>query len=116
MKTVKDELETKRRSLELAISNGLGQSRNQTERNEMTKDPYGSASMTHDDEMIVDVVGRRMRELQNVNRALADLEAGRYGTCEDCGEEISAKRLKALPFAMRCIACQSSMEGVRRAA
>jgi RNA polymerase-binding transcription factor len=116
MKEIKDELEKKKRSLEIAIKTTKGQTRGETERHEISKDPYGTASLTHDDEMVADVVARRMRELASVNRALEDLEAGRYGKCEDCGEEIAAKRLKAMPFATRCIECQSSLETTRRAA
>lgn len=116
MKAIREELERKRRALESAIQTTLGQTRGETERMELAKDPYGTASITHDDEMRVDVVVRRRRELQEVNRALDDLEAGRYGTCVDCGEEIAPKRLKALPFATRCIACQSATETERRAA
>jgi DnaK suppressor protein len=33
-----------------------------------------------------------------------------YGRCEKCGEEISEKRLDALPFATHCIACQEEEE------
>jgi DnaK suppressor protein len=116
MKGVKADLEKKRRALEMTVKSSMHATRNVAERAEMTKDPYGAASFTHDDEMAVDVVARRMRELANIDRALADIEAGRYGTCEDCGEQISEKRLKALPFATRCIDCQSAQEGYRRAA
>ena len=31
---------------------------------------------------------------------------GTYGECEGCGEEISAARLKALPWARYCVTCQ----------
>jgi DnaK suppressor protein len=116
VKEIKEELEKKRRALELAIKTAMGQTRSDIDRNEMSKDPYGTASLTHDDEMVADVVARRMRELANIHRALADLEAGRYGTCEDCGEQIAPKRLKALPFATRCVECQAATEPYRRAA
>jgi RNA polymerase-binding transcription factor DksA len=29
-----------------------------------------------------------------------------YGVCVDCGRQISRKRLKALPWAQRCLSCQ----------
>lgn len=41
-------------------------------------------------------------ELNQVKEALARLEAGRYGLCSVCGEEIEPERLEALPFATRC--------------
>jgi RNA polymerase-binding protein DksA len=116
VKEIRDELHKKRRALEMAIQTARAQTHGDSERNEMTKDPYGTASLTHDDEMVADLMARRRRELANVNRALEDLEAGRYGICEDCGEGIAPKRLKALPFAQRCVECQTATETLRRAA
>lgn len=34
--------------------------------------------------------------------------------CEDCGEEIPAARRRALPWAARCVECQTVMEGRKR--
>ncbi len=42
--------------------------------------------------------------------ALEKIEDGTYGKCEGCGEDISKKRLKVLPFAKYCVKCQSEME------
>lgn len=42
-------------------------------------------------------------ELEEVERALAKLDDGSYGTCETCGQEISAPRLEAKPAARFCI-------------
>jgi DnaK suppressor protein len=39
---------------------------------------------------------------------------GAYGLCEDCGKEIGAERLAALPSATRCISCQSEWEQANR--
>jgi DnaK suppressor protein len=116
MDTMKQELERKRRTLSEAIRTA----REATERGdllrEMSKDPYGSASLIHDDEVVADMAARRMRELQAVNRALEDIDAGRYGVCQECGEPIAKARLKAMPFATRCVNCQAAQEGIRRAA
>ena len=38
------------------------------------------------------------------------LEQGDYGNCFDCGEEIAEKRLRALPFAVRCKDCEAARE------
>ncbi|MEO8437980.1 MAG: TraR/DksA C4-type zinc finger protein [Chloroflexota bacterium] len=41
-----------------------------------------------------------------VDEALARLDAGTFGTCVRCGGPIAPERLKALPWASRCIECQ----------
>jgi DnaK suppressor protein len=48
--------------------------------------------------------------LQRVREALVRLDAGEYGYCAECDDEISAKRLKALPFAVRCKTCEELHE------
>lgn len=48
--------------------------------------------------------------LLDVEAALKRLHAGRYGRCEDCGQPVDPERLKALPWASRCLACQRRAE------
>ncbi|HTU98990.1 MAG TPA: TraR/DksA C4-type zinc finger protein [Luteitalea sp.] len=48
--------------------------------------------------------------LNRVNEALGRLEAGSYGFCYECGDEIAQVRLKALPFALRCKDCEEERE------
>jgi DnaK suppressor protein len=43
--------------------------------------------------------------LADVERALEKLADGTYGTCDGCGEAISAERLEAIPWATLCISC-----------
>ncbi len=43
--------------------------------------------------------------LREVNDALARIEAGTYGRCESCGQEIPPDRLDARPVARLCMAC-----------
>ncbi len=44
-------------------------------------------------------------ELKQVRAAIKRIEAGEYGVCSSCGEEISPARLEALPYATLCIKC-----------
>ena len=48
--------------------------------------------------------------LRRVRDALVRLDAGDYGRCDDCGGEISATRLSAVPFAVRCTDCETLYE------
>jgi DnaK suppressor protein len=45
-----------------------------------------------------------------IDAALVRLDAGEYGSCVSCGGEISETRLRALPFAVRCRACEERRE------
>jgi DnaK suppressor protein len=48
--------------------------------------------------------------LTRIDEALVRLDAGRYGSCVECEQEISERRLRALPFAVRCQACERHRE------
>jgi DnaK suppressor protein len=48
--------------------------------------------------------------LTKVTEALRRLDEGTYGNCFECGDEISEARLRALPFAVRCIDCEEARE------
>jgi RNA polymerase-binding transcription factor DksA len=53
-----------------------------------------------------------------IDDALVRLDAGKYGSCLECAREISERRLRALPFAVRCQVCEERREqelGRRRA-
>lgn len=110
MRSIKRELETKRHALTSAINSGT-RLFDDDQRRELFKDPWGTASITHDEEVAAAVVDRRARQLEEIDRALADIDAGRYGICRECGEEIPKARLKVMPFATRCVGCQAQAEG-----
>ena len=44
--------------------------------------------------------------LQAIEEALRRIEKGTYGICRDCGEEIAAPRLNAIPWTRVCITCK----------
>ena len=55
-------------------------------------------------------VGRALEEsLARVERAIAKLDEGTYGTCDSCGGEIPPKRLQAMPDSVLCVQCASSV-------
>jgi DnaK suppressor protein len=49
-----------------------------------------------------------------IDRALAKIQAGTYGDCEQCGQPIPDARLQALPQAALCVACKSGGLSSRR--
>ncbi len=46
--------------------------------------------------------------LGEIDAALAQIEAGTYGMCTQCGRQIPEERLEVRPFASRCVACTSA--------
>ena len=56
----------------------------------------------------VEALVQTLRETEaDVAAAIAKLEAGDFGRCEECGEVIGEARLEAVPWARRCIGCAS---------
>ena len=53
------------------------------------------------------LVGSLRETLIDVDAALAKLEAGTYGQCESCGDDIVEDRLDAMPAARLCMNCAS---------
>jgi DnaK suppressor protein len=53
----------------------------------------------------------RRDELEAIEEALNSIDEGSYGICTDCGQRIPARRLEALPFAVRCVEDQARVEG-----
>jgi DnaK suppressor protein len=61
-------------------------------------------------DMALALLQMRMDTLSRIDQALARLDAGAYGTCVDCKSEIAERRLRALPFAVRCQSCEERRE------
>ena len=47
-------------------------------------------------------------EVLRIDAALARIEAGNWGICESCGEQIRDARLEAIPEAARCVDCEAA--------
>lgn len=60
---------------------------------------------------LLDRLDERMKgEIEAIDRALVKLEAGRFGRCEQCGQDIPLSRLEALPAAATCMVCAAAGE------
>lgn len=57
---------------------------------------------------------REKKHLQKVDYAIGKIDAGEYGICEMCGEEIGVARLEARPIALFCIDCKTAQEQKER--
>lgn len=58
--------------------------------------------------------GREKMFLDKIGKALERIQEGTFGQCDECGEEISIKRLEARPETTLCIRCKEDQERVEK--
>ena len=67
------------------------------------------AQISHDEFVSLRMNGLDYLQLRLVEEALDRLDTGDYGMCLGCDEPIAEKRLRALPWARYCVACQENV-------
>jgi DnaK suppressor protein len=72
----------------------------------------GTSSMDRELDLVLSAQARA--SVEEIDRALVKIDAGTYGRCERCGNEIPRARLEALPHAALCVACKSGGLSSRR--
>ena len=68
------------------------------------------ASEMVDRELDVSLEENAEQIVYEIDRALARIDAGTYGRCERCGQEIPEERLEAVPYATLCVTCKQLQE------
>jgi DnaK suppressor protein len=110
-------LEARRRELQAAVQGKMRDVRAEGtwggKVNEVL-DAVESSEVDIQDEIEFALIQMKSETLSKVHDALARLEQGNYGNCFDCGEEIAEKRLRALPFAVRCKDCEEAREAAEQ--
>ncbi len=66
--------------------------------------------MATDRDVLVERMNISAQMLSDIREALARLDKGEYGVCEDCDEAISPRRLQAIPWARMCVKCQEARD------
>jgi DnaK suppressor protein len=61
-------------------------------------------------EVAIRNLDRESKLLKNVQSALRRIDEGEFGVCLRCEEAIPERRLKALPWAAYCVACQEAVD------
>jgi len=77
-------------------------------------DAVESSEADIQDEIEFALIQMKSETLNKIVDALTRLEQGDYGNCFECGEEIAEKRLRALPFAVRCKDCEEAREAAEQ--
>ena len=68
----------------------------------------GEQAVALENSEVLDELAREaIDELSKINMALGRVESGTFGLCVSCGEEIPPNRLRAIPWAARCVKCAS---------
>jgi DnaK suppressor protein len=76
-------------------------------------DSIDQATQSLDKEILFELSDNERKILGDIEAALRKMEKGTYGLCEHCKNVIEKKRIKALPSARYCMACQSGAERSR---
>ena len=77
---------------------------------EKTADALDEVQLAGERELAIRNLDRESNLLRNVRAALARIAEGSYGTCLHCEEDISPKRLNAVPWTAYCITCQEAAD------
>jgi RNA polymerase-binding protein DksA len=66
------------------------------------------ATETANDEVYEGLDANGRAQITQIDAALERMKTGTYGVCIECEDDIPVARLQALPFALRCIECETA--------
>ena len=78
--------------------------------NQGVLDAVESSEADIQDEIEFALIQMKAETLHKIEEALRRLDENTFGYCFECGEEIAERRLRALPFAVRCKDCEEARE------
>jgi len=107
---LKQILEDRRRDILSEVQEKMRDVRTDGPNDEGVLDAAESSESDIQDEIEFALIQMKAETLNKIEEALRRVEEGTYGFCFECGEEISEKRLRALPFAVRCKDCEEARE------
>ena len=108
---LKQMLETRQRELGGAVRERIRDVRaDATDPPHDVRDDAESSQTDSQEDVEFALIQLKAETLTRITAALAHLEAGTYGRCLECGDDIAEARLRALPFAARCRSCEETRE------
>ena len=113
---LKQMLLSRRRELQAQVQDKMRDVRSTGEVTKLSEvfDAGESSEADIQEDIELALIQMKSETLSRVDDALTRLEQGTYGNCFECGEEIAEKRLKALPFAVRCKDCEEAKENAEQ--
>jgi len=85
-----------------------------TDTKENFPDPTDRASLESNRNFVLRIRDRERKLIVKIKEALARIDDGTYGKCEECAENIGIERLEARPVTTLCIDCKSLQEAQER--
>jgi DnaK suppressor protein len=104
----KKRLETRQQELRRLVSRNVQDGRAADE--QAAQDIADKAANSYTKEFLFHQSNNDRQLLQLVEEALHRIREGSYGECINCGNELNAKRLEAVPWTRYCINCQEKVE------
>ena len=101
-------LHDRRRQIQSDVQNRMRDSR--ASRGHDVVDDVENSGAGIQEAIELSLIQMKAQTLGAVDEALVKVEAGTYGYCVECTDEITEQRLRALPFAVRCTTCEQKRE------
>jgi len=108
LESFKKKLEERQQALRKAVSRTEEDGRVADQ--DSAQDIADRAASSYTKEFLFSQSNNERQLLQMVETALQRMREGVFGECVNCGNEINAKRLEAVPWTRYCIACQEKLE------
>jgi DnaK suppressor protein len=110
-----EQLEEFRHLLNEQLHSLVGEAKDTVEgMHEATKDtfadPTDRALLESNRNFNLRISDRERRLITKVQEAISRIDAGTFGVCEECGEDIGPARLRARPVTTLCIECKEDQE------
>jgi len=87
--------------------------RDASHREEPLSADFAEQAVERENDEVLDAIGlEAQHELELIGKAIKRIEEDRYQECEECGNDIAAPRLQAVPFADLCIECAERQEAL----
>ncbi|GGY52051.1 dimethylmenaquinone methyltransferase [Bacterioplanes sanyensis] len=85
--------------------------RDASHRDEPLSSDFAEQAVERENDEVLSAISLEARhEITLIDKALRRIDAGQYGVCEHCGENIDERRLQAVPYAELCIQCASKAD------
>ena len=103
-------LQDRRRELMNEVQGRIRDVRTDITKERQVLDQGESADVDIQDDIEFALIQMKAETLNKIDVALRRLNEDTYGVCFGCGDEIAERRLRALPFAVRCTDCEEARE------